>query len=226
MYNTYNTTKYPQTGCMCCLCHLHTYVRTGITVACGLTCRSTYRWGVGTAVLYTMYVHAFIICHDLNTRMLVLYGQYPVLTQCTVRSVTLTFAKRVIANILWYVCITRITQPNTIRPEILAGNVFWRIGSFESNLPIFICQKSAQCDVIIIAIWYQCVLYRHAGRHASLIVGMEFTIEGCVRVHHFSKEFCTLEVGEELTCLSTWGRQSKRRVHGRCKDWRTKNSPE
>ena len=30
------------------------------------------------------------MCHDMNTPMLVLYRQYPVLTQSTVRSVTLT----------------------------------------------------------------------------------------------------------------------------------------
>ena len=125
------------------------YVRTGITVACGFTCRSTYHWGVGTAVLYSTYVHAFIICHDMNTRMLVLYGQYPLLTQCTVRSVTLTFAKRVIANIL---CITCITQPNTIRLEILAGNVFGGLAVLRAICQYFIRQKAAHCDVIIIAI--------------------------------------------------------------------------
>ena len=41
-----------------------------------------------------------------------------------------------------------------------------------------------------------------AARYASLIVGMEFTIESCVRGHHFSKEFYTPEVGEDLACLS------------------------
>ena len=29
-----------------------------------------------------------------------------------------------------------------------------------------------------------------------------------IKQHHFSKEFCTLEVGEELACLSMRGRQS------------------
>ena len=42
-----------------------------------------------------------------------------------------------------------------------------------------------------------------AARHAGLIVGMEPTIESCVRGHHFSKEFCTPEVREELASLST-----------------------
>ena len=39
---------------------------------------------------------------------------------------------------------------------------------------------------------------RPAIRRASLIVGMEFSIESCVQGHHFSKEFCTSKVGEEL----------------------------
>ena len=32
---------------------------------------------------------------------------------------------------------------------------------------------------------------RSAARCASLIVGMEFTFESCIRGHRFSKEFCT-----------------------------------
>ena len=49
-------------------------------------------------------------------------------------------------------CITIYVQSNihTI-PEILAGNLFWRIGGFESNPPIFHPPKTSQCDVIIIA---------------------------------------------------------------------------
>ena len=39
----------------------------------------------------------------------------------------------------------------TVWPEILAGNLFWRIGGFESNPPIFHPPKTSQCDVIIIA---------------------------------------------------------------------------
>ena len=38
------------------------------------------------------------------------------------------------------------SQLYTVWPEILAGNLFWRIGGFESNPP-----KTSQCDVIIIA---------------------------------------------------------------------------
>ena len=49
-------------------------------------------------------------------------------------------------------------------------------------------------------------------------------MERCVRRHRFSKEFCTPKVEEELACLSTRGRRSKRRVHGHCKDQRNKNS--
>ena len=39
----------------------------------------------------------------------------------------------------------------TVWPEILAGNLFWPIGGFESNPPIFHPPKISQCDVIIIA---------------------------------------------------------------------------
>ena len=90
------------------------------------------------------------------------------------------------------------------------GRKFWR-GIYFGGLAVlrgirqyFIRQNliAAQCDVIIIAKSYQCVYTRPAARHASLIVGIEFTIKSCVRGHHFSKEFCTPEVGEELACLS------------------------
>ena len=39
---------------------------------------------------------------------------------------------------------------HTVWPEILAGNLFWRIGSFENYPPIFHPPKTSQCDVIII----------------------------------------------------------------------------
>ena len=39
----------------------------------------------------------------------------------------------------------------TVWAEILAGNLFWRIGGFESNPPIFNPPKTSQCDVLIIA---------------------------------------------------------------------------
>ena len=39
----------------------------------------------------------------------------------------------------------------TVWPEILAGNLFWWIGGFESNQPIFHLPKTSKCDVIIIA---------------------------------------------------------------------------
>ena len=41
---------------------------------------------------------------------------------------------------------------------------------------------------------------RPAAGRASVIVGMEFTIDSCVRGYHVSKGFWTLEVGEELAC--------------------------
>ena len=39
----------------------------------------------------------------------------------------------------------------TVWPEILAGNLFWRIGGFESNPPIFHPPKDFTLDVIVIA---------------------------------------------------------------------------
>ena len=33
---------------------------------------------------------------------------------------------------------------DTVWPEILAGNLFWRIGGFESNPPIFLPPKFVQ----------------------------------------------------------------------------------
>ena len=86
----------------------------------------------------------------------------------------------------------------------------------------FIRQIAAQCDVIIIAKSYQCVCIKRAARCASLIVGIEFTIKSCLRGHHFSKEFCTPEVGEELACLSRRRRRSKRRVRSPVKTDGTK----
>ena len=100
------------------------------------------------------------------------------------------------------------------------GRKFWR-GIYFGGLAVlrairqyFIRQIAAQCDVIIIAKSYQCVYTRPAARRASLIVVIEFTIKSCVRGHHFSKEFCTPEVEEELACLSRRRRRSKRRVRG------------
>ena len=41
---------------------------------------------------------------------------------------------------------------------------------------------------------------RPAAGCACIIVGMDFTIDSCIRGHHVSKEICTAEVGEELAC--------------------------
>ena len=46
---------------------------------------------------------------------------------------------------------TMTKSVTTVWPEILAGNLFWQIGGFESNPPIFHLPKTSQCDVIIIA---------------------------------------------------------------------------
>ena len=43
-------------------------------------------------------------------------------------------------------------------------------------------------------------MYLVAAKFASLIVGMEFTIESCVRGHRFSKEFCTPKEKSWLVC--------------------------
>ena len=51
---------------------------------------------------------------------------------------------------------------------------------------------SHYCKIIV------CVLA--AAKFASLIAGMEFTIESCVRGHRFSKEFCTPKEKSWLVC--------------------------
>ena len=44
---------------------------------------------------------------------------------------------------------TCVCEAATVWLEILAGNLFWRIGGFESNPPIFPSAKLLQCDVIV-----------------------------------------------------------------------------
>ena len=77
----------------------------------------------------------------------------------------------------------------TVWPEILAGNLFWRIGGFESNPPIFHPPKLHSVMSSLLQNHSLCT--RPAARGASLMVGMKFTFESCVRGHRFSKEFCT-----------------------------------
>ena len=49
---------------------------------------------------------------------------------------------------------------NTVWPEILAGNLFWRIGSFESNPPIF---PSAKLFTVCRYMWrHQYVVHHHS----------------------------------------------------------------
>ena len=107
-----------------------------------------------------------------------------------------------------------LTYIHIIYINIPYGRKFWR-GIYFGGLAVlrairqyFIRQRAAHCDVIIIAKSYQCVYTRPAARRACLIVGIEFTIKSCVRGHHFSKDFCTPEVGEELACLSRRRRRS------------------
>ena len=79
---------------------------------------------------------------------------------------------------------------DTVWPEILAGNLIWRIGGFESNPLIFHLPNNSQCDVIIIAkSWLSCVA-RTAAKRASLIVGMELKAAS-EDITSPTKEFCT-----------------------------------
>ena len=88
----------------------------------------------------------------------------------------------------------------TVWLEILAGNLFWRIGGFQSTSPIFHLPKLYSVMSSLLRNHSFHVYNRPAARCASVIVGMEFTIDSCVRGQHISKEFWTLEVGEELAC--------------------------
>ena len=47
-------------------------------------------------------------------------------------------------------CAITMVYIYTVWPEILAGNLFWRIGGFESNPPIFHPPKTSQCDVSLL----------------------------------------------------------------------------
>ena len=68
-----------------------------------------------------------------------------------------------------------------------------RIGGFTSNLPInFRVWYHQYCTIIAFT------STRPAARCASLIVGIEFTIDSCIRGLLVSKEFLAKEVGEEL----------------------------
>ena len=83
------------------------------------------------------------------------------------------------------------------------GRKFWR-GIYFGGLAVlrairqyFIRQKlhsviSHYCKIMV------CVLA--AAKFASLIAGMEFTIESCVRGHSFSKEFCTPKEKSWIVC--------------------------
>ena len=86
----------------------------------------------------------------------------------------------------------------TVWPESLARNLFWRIGGFVSNPPIFLPSKLHSVMSSLLRNHSLCTIA--AAKRASLIVGMEFTIEGCVRGHRFSKEFCTPKEKSWLVC--------------------------
>ena len=73
----------------------------------------------------------------------------------------------------------------------------WRFWEQSANIS---SAKTLQCAVIIIRNHSFHVYNRPAAGRASVIVGMEFTIDSCVLGQHVSKEFWTLDVGEELAC--------------------------
>ena len=77
---------------------------------------------------------------------------------------------------------------------ILADWQFWEQSANISSA------KTLQCAVIIIRNHSFHGYNGPAAGRASVIVGMEFTINSCVRGYHVSKGFWTPEVGEELAC--------------------------
>ena len=96
-------------------------------------------------------------------------------------------------------------------PEILVDWRFWEQSTNTSSAKI---HSVMSCKILA----FMCA--SPAARCASLIVSMVFTIESCVREHHFSKEVSRPEVGEKLACLLTRGRRSKWHIRSWCKDWR------
>ena len=85
----------------------------------------------------------------------------------------------------------------TYHLEIPYGRKFWR-GIYFGRLAVlrairqyFIRQKLQTVMPSLLQNHSLCT--RPAVRRASLIVGMEFTFESCVRGHRFSKGFCTLK---------------------------------
>ena len=62
----------------------------------------------------------------------------------------------------------------------------------------FICQKLHSVMSLLLRNHILCT--RPAAKRAGLIVGMDCTIESCVRGHCFSKEFCTPKEKSSLVC--------------------------
>ena len=88
--------------------------------------------------------------------------------------------------------------------DIPYGRKFWR-GIYFGGLAVlrairqyFIRQKLHSVMSSLLRTHSLCT--RPAAKRASLIVGMEFTIESCVRGHRFSKEFCTPKDKSLLVC--------------------------
>ena len=83
----------------------------------------------------------------------------------------------------------------TVWPEILAGNLFWR-GIYFGGLAVLTAirqyfSRQKLHTVMSSLLQNHSLCTRPAARHASLIVGMEFTFESYIRGHHFSKKLCT-----------------------------------
>ena len=84
------------------------------------------------------------------------------------------------------------------------GRKFWR-GIYFGRLAVLraICQyfiRQKLHSVMSSLLQNHSLCTRPAAKHISLIVGMELTIESCVRGHRFSKEFCTPKEKSWLVC--------------------------
>ena len=73
----------------------------------------------------------------------------------------------------------------------------WRFWEQSANIS---SAKTLQCAVIFIRNHSFHVYNRLAAGRTSVIVGMEFTIDSCVRGYYVSKGFGHRRVGEELAC--------------------------
>ena len=75
---------------------------------------------------------------------------------------------------------------------------FGRLAVLRVIRQYFICPKLH--SVMSSLLPYHSLCTRPVAKRASLIVGIEFTIESCVRGHRTSKEFCTPKEKSWLAC--------------------------